>query len=150
MNKSTTSLSFPDVNVWMALVIEHHVHRPVAKAWWKSTEGPIAFTRFTEISLLRLLTTSAAMDGKPLGMDEAWRVHDGLFEDERVALYPEPTGAEIHFREYTSGRVAAPKRWADAWLLSVARSAEGTIITFDRALAAQGARCLLPEAGDAA
>jgi uncharacterized protein len=148
MNKSTTSLSFPDVNVWMALVIEHHVHRPAARVWWKATEGPIAFARFTEISLLRLLTTSAAMDGKPLGMDMAWRVHDRLFEDERVGLYPEPAGVETHFREYASGRVAAPKVWADAWLLAVARSAAGTLITFDRALTPRGAYCLLPETGE--
>ena len=143
MNKSTTSLSFPDVNVWMALTLEHHVHRRAAKGWWEANPGPIVFTRFTQISLLRLLTTGAAMDGKPLGMNDAWRVHDGLFTDERVGFYPEPAGVETRFREYTSGRVAAPKLWADAWLLAVARSAEGTLITFDRALADRGAHCLL-------
>jgi uncharacterized protein len=148
MNKSTTSLSFPDVNVWMALVLEHHIRRSAARAWWKASTGPIAFTRLTEISLLRLLTTSAAMDGQPLAMDEAWRVHDRLFEDERVAFYPEPAGVERRFREYASGRVASPKLWADAWLLAVAISAEGTLITFDRALAARGARCLSPEPED--
>jgi hypothetical protein len=143
MNKSTTSLSFPDVNVWLALALEHHVHRPQAKAWWQTNDGPIAFTRLTQIGLLRLLTTSAAMDGKPLGMDEAWRVHDGLFTDDRVALVPEPADIETPFREYASGRVASPKLWADAWLLAVARSSGGTLVTFDRALAARGARCLL-------
>lgn len=144
MNKSTTSLSFPDVNVWMALVLEHHVHRRVARAWWEASPGPIAFTRFTQISLLRLLTTSAAMDGQPLGMDEAWRVHDQLYADDRVVLLPEPVDVEAAFRQYTSGGTAAPKRWADAWLLAVASSGMGTLITFDRALAARGAHCLLP------
>ena len=148
MNKSTTSLSFPDVNVWMALVLEHHVHRPLARAWWQGTDGPIAFTRFTQLALLRLLTTSAAMDAQPLGMDQAWRVHDGLFADERVALYPEPAGVEPHFRQYTSGRVPSPKRWADAWLLAVAHAAEGRLITFDRALAVRGAHCLLSDSGE--
>jgi toxin-antitoxin system PIN domain toxin len=143
MNKSTTLLSFPDVNVWMALVLEHHVHRPRAKAWWQTNEGPIAFTRLTQIGLLRLLTTSAAMDGQPLGMDEAWRVHDGLFTDDRLALVPEPADIETPFREYASGRVASPKLWADAWLLAVAHSSGGTLVTFDRALTARGAHCLL-------
>ena len=32
------------------------------------------------ISVLRLLTTHAAMDGKPLSMNDAWRAHDRLFE----------------------------------------------------------------------
>lgn len=140
-----TSLSFPDVNVWMALVLEHHVHRPAARAWWQTANGMIVFTRLTQIGMLRLLTTSAAMDGKPLAMDKAWRVHDGLFADDRVALLAEPVDAERHFREYAAGRIAAPKLWADAWLLAVAHSAGGTLITFDRRLAARGATCLLPE-----
>ncbi len=134
----------------MALALEHHVHRGTARVWWQTNTGPIAFTRLTEIGLLRLLTTSAAMDGRPLGMDEAWRVHDGLFEDERVAFYPEPVGVDTRFREYASGQVSAPKLWADAWLLAVARAAEGTLITFDRALAARGAHCLLPGAEESA
>jgi len=127
----------------MALVLEHHVHRPAARAWWQTANGMIAFTRLTQIGMLRLLTTSAAMDGKPLAMDEAWRVHDGLFADDRVALLAEPVDADRHFREYASGRIAAPKVWADAWLLAVARSAAGVLITFDRRLAERGARCLL-------
>lgn len=127
----------------MALTLEHHVHRRAAKRWWEADPGPIVFTRFTQISLLRLLTTAAAMDGKPLRIDDAWRVHDGLFTDERVGFYAEPAGVETRFREYASGQVAAPKIWADAWLLAVARSAVGTLITFDRALGARGARCLL-------
>ena len=138
------------MNVWMALALEHHVHRRPAKRWWEANQGPIAFTRFTQISLLRLLTTSAAMDGKPLGMDEAWRVHDGLFTDDRVAFYPEPAGVETRFREYASGGTASPKRWADAWLLAVAHATQGTLITFDRALAGRGARCLLAKAGESA
>jgi predicted nucleic acid-binding protein len=78
-------------------------------------------------------------------MDEAWRAYDRLFEDDRVAFYPESAEVEKHFREYASGPTASPKLWADAWLLAVARAAGGTLITFDRALAASGARCLLPD-----
>ena len=143
MRKSTTSLNFPDVNVWLALLLADHVHRPQAREWWESTEAPIAFTRVTAISVLRLLTTATAMNGKPLDMDAAWRAYDRLYEDDRVAFCPEPPGVERHFREYASGRVAAPKLWADAWLLAVARAYEATLITFDRALAARGAHCLL-------
>lgn len=145
-----TSLSFPDVNVWLALALEHHVHRPAAHAWWQANEAKIAFTRFTQISLLRLLTTRAAMDGKPLSMEDAWRVHDRFFEDDRVAFFPEPAEVEIRFREYASGQTASPKMWADAWLLACAHSGEGVLVTFDRALAARGAHCLLLEAGEKA
>src|SRR5579871_4771824 len=143
MNRSTTSLNFPDVNVWLALLHADHVHRVPARAWWEQTEGQIMFTRFTQMGLLRLLTTAAVMKNAPLGMDEAWRAYDRLFEDDRVEFYPEPLAVETRFRDYASGRMPAPKLWADAWLLAIVRAAEGTLVTFDRALAARGEHCFL-------
>ena len=83
------------------------------------------------------------MNGKPLSMDAAWRAYDRLFEDDRVAFVPEPAEVERRFREYTSGRTVSPKVWADGWLLAFAAAAGGTLVTFDRALAARGAHCLL-------
>src|SRR5262249_7611291 len=121
-------------------------HRRAAQAWWDASEAPIAFTRFTQVGVLRLLTTAAVMDGKPLNMLEAWSVHDRLYEDHPGMVVAEPNWVEAAFREYTTGGAASPKVWADAWLLAFARLAEGTVVTFDRALTARGARCLLMEA----
>jgi len=143
MNKSTDSLNFPDVNVWMALLLGNHVHREAARLWWQAAEGSIAFTRFTQISVLRLLTTSAAMDGKPLSLSEAWRAYDQLYVDERVGLAPEPPEIEERFRLHARGQTSSPKLWADAWLLAFAESVGGTLVTFDRALAARSTCCLL-------
>jgi toxin-antitoxin system PIN domain toxin len=139
-----SSLSFPDVNVWLALASPEHVHAAAARRWWEAETGRIAFSRMTQMGFLRLMTTEAAMDGKPLTMAGAWRVHDRLYEDDRVVFVPEPAGVEGRFREYAAGRAASPKRWADAWLLAFAHAAGGTLVTFDRALAARGACCLLP------
>ena len=127
----------------MALLLENHVHREAALHWWRATDATIAFTRFTQMSVLRLLTTAAAMDGKPLSLNEAWRAYDRLFADERVGLMPEPAEVEIRFRQNTRGRSASPKLWADAWLLAFAESAGGILVTFDRALAARSTCCLL-------
>jgi predicted nucleic acid-binding protein len=33
--------------------------------------------------------------------------------------------------------------WADAWLLAVSEAADGTLVTFDRALAARRKDCVL-------
>jgi predicted nucleic acid-binding protein len=59
MPPSTTSL-FPDINVWVALTYEGHVHHTTAATWF--TELPpdvtLAFCRFTQLGLLRLLTTA--------------------------------------------------------------------------------------------
>jgi uncharacterized protein len=140
-----SSLSFPDVNVWLALASSEHVHAVAAHRWWEQETGCIAFSRITQMGFLRLMTTAAAMDGKPLSMTDAWRVHDRLFEDDRVALVPEPAEVEARFREYAMGRMASPKLWADAWLLAFARASDGTLVTFDRALATRGTHCLLLE-----
>lgn len=142
-------LSFPDVNVWMALLLSEHIHHPIAKSWWKSEEfDSICFTRVTQISVLRLLTTSAVMNNNPLTMKKAWKVYDRLFTDDRVSYMPENTDVDRYFRQYTSEGVPCPKVWADAWLLAMAESHDGTIITFDARLASRGdsagkGRCVL-------
>jgi toxin-antitoxin system PIN domain toxin len=138
------SLSFPDINVWLALLLADHVHRAEAKQWWDSDESDIiAFVRFTQLGVLRLLTTAAAMNGKPLTMPAAWAAYDRLFVDDRVALLDEPREVEARFRQYAPHDRASPKLWADSWLLAFAHEAGGTIVTFDRALAARSERCLL-------
>lgn len=140
-----SSLSFPDINIWLALASPEHVHAASAQRWWEQESGRIAFSRLTQLGLLRLTTTAAAMDGKPLTMPQAWRVHDKFLEDDRVEFFPEPAGTELLFRQYAARRTASPKIWADAWLLAFARAAGGVLVTFDKALASRGARCLLPE-----
>jgi len=138
-----TSLSFLDVNVWLALILEHHVHRASALEWWKQTDSIAAFTRLTQLSMLRLLTTAAAMDGQPVTMAEAWQAYDRLLEDERVSLYGEPTGLEMRFRKLSQLPAASPKVWADAYLVAFAEGHRGRLVTFDRALENRGADCLV-------
>lgn len=138
-----SSLSFPDVNVWLALAAAEHIHSAIARHWWSQESGRIAFSRFTQMGLLRLMTTAAAMDGQPISVDEAWRVYDRFYQDGRVLFVAEPPEAEVRFRRYAAGRAASPKLWADAWLLALSEAAAGTLVTFDRALAARGALCLL-------
>lgn len=142
-----SSLSFPDMNVWLALATVEHTHSALARSWWKSEAGTIAFCRLTQLGFLRLMTTAAAMDGKPLTIAEAWRVYDRLYDDDRVTLVAEPVEVEKRFREKAVGRTASPKVWADAWLLATAQEAGGALVTFDKALAGRGARCLLGKRG---
>jgi uncharacterized protein len=139
-----TSLSFPDVNVWLAVLLGDHMHRAPARKWWESDASAIiAFSRFTQIGVLRLLTTAAAMNGKPLTMSAAWHAYDRLFEDDRVALLPEPDSLEPAFRNLSRSRLASPKIWADAYIVAFAARSNGTLVTFDRALANREANCLL-------
>jgi uncharacterized protein len=137
------SSSFPDVNVWLALLLEEHVHRPTAKRWWESAQSSVCFIRLTQVSVLRLLTTAAAMSGRPLRMTEAWASYDRLFEDDRVAFLDEPSGIDAVFRKYARKNHASPKLWADAWLLAFAECAGGAVVTFDQALADQASHTVL-------
>lgn len=138
-----TSLSFPDVNVLLALVSHDHIHSLAARNWLEQQTGTVGIVRATQQSFLRLVTTAAAMNGHPLTNDAAWRLHDRFYEDSRIILFPEPPEAERFFRSQAASGVAAPKLWADAWLLAFAQAAGGTVITFDRALAQRGAHCLV-------
>ena len=109
--------------------------------------GPVAFCRLTQLGFLRLMTTAAAMDGRPLTIAQAWRVYDRFYDDDRVTFVSEPADVEKSFREKAVGRDASPKVWADAWLLALAQKAGGVLVTFDRALAGRGARCLIGKRG---
>jgi toxin-antitoxin system PIN domain toxin len=139
----TAEFCLPDINVWLALAAPEHVHSPVARLWWKQESRAIAFSRLTQLGFLRLVTTAAAMDGKPLSIAQAWRVYDRFYDDDRVFFLAEPPEVEGSLREKAVGRQASPKIWADAWLLALAQAANGILITFDKALGTRGARCLL-------
>ena len=139
------SLSFPDVNVWLALILGNHTHRPSALAWWGQAASAIAFSRLTQISVLRLLTTSAAMDGQPLTLAKAWSTYDKLFSDSRVTFLPEPPDLEREFRSKSTSGVASPKVWADAFLVAMAIGHRAQIVSFDRALRTVAVDCLILE-----
>ena len=140
-----SSLSFPDLNVWLALAATEHVHHALAVTWWNKQEGPIAFCRFSQMGFLRLVTTAAAMDNRPLTMAQAWRVYDRFFDDDRVVFVAEPSQVEAIFRKKATGRMVSPKIWAEAWLLATAEAASGKLVTLDRALSERGAISLLPK-----
>lgn len=136
------SLVFPDVNVWMALTVIH-VHQTVAFDWWRREAGTIGFCRFTQLSLLRLLTTSAAMEGKPRSMKQAWNAYDVLAGDERVEFISEPPAVEKAFRQLSSSAHASPKLWADAYLAAFAAECGARLVTFDRSLAHRSRNSML-------
>ncbi len=137
-------LSCPDVNVWLALLRADHIHREIAKAWWEQDRSDaILFCRFTQIAVLRLLTTAAAMNNKPLSMKESWAAYDRLFHDIRVAFVPEPPDVEGLLRQLASGNAASPKVWADAYLIAFAQQTGSRVVTFDKGLAATAPDALL-------
>ena len=145
MPKSSKSFLFPDVNVWLALTHDGHVHHRVAAAWFASLheDARITFCRITQLSFLRLLTTEAIMGREVLFQNKAWDVYDRWFDDSRVVFLEEPSTLEKMFRAYSRQSRPASKDWADSYLLAFAQSADLRLVTFDRSLKHRAASTLL-------
>jgi hypothetical protein len=128
---------FPDVNVWLALTHERHVHHRRAARWFYSSgEGTLYFCRFTQIGLLRLLTSVPVMAEDVMGQRQAWRAYRRWYEDARVGFQAEPESPEFErwFEKLSEAPAPSTKLWADAYLGAFAKTCGFTLVTFDRAL----------------
>src|SRR5579871_435648 len=96
MTRSSRLFLFPDVNVWLALTWEGHVHHAVARDWFERLDfdARMTFCRFTQISLLRLLTTQAIMGPELMTRVEAWAAYVRWLEDNRILFLEEPANVE--------------------------------------------------------
>jgi predicted nucleic acid-binding protein len=96
------------------------------------------FCRFTQITILRLLTTDQIMGKDARTMSEAWSLWGRVWADTRVVFLPEPDEMEREFRSRLRLSTRSPKVWADAYLLAFAAVAGLKFVTFDRALKPHG------------
>ena len=65
----------PDVNLWLALAFESHVHHSAAKSWFESVqEQDCTFCRLTQQGFLRLVTNPRAFDEEGVTLLDAWRL----------------------------------------------------------------------------
>ena len=146
MPKSTSSFLFPDINVWLALSYQRHIHYPSARTWFEQLDdhSRVCFCRFTQLGLLRLLTTGAVMgEEEVLSQNEAWLVYDRWIEDDRVLYVEESSALEVRFRALTQNERSAPKDWGDSFLYAFAETADLHLVTFDQALRQKGTNVLL-------
>jgi uncharacterized protein len=138
------TLNFLDANVWLALLWSRHMHSEKARLWFEqASEEQFFFCRFTQLTVLRLLTTERIMGTDAKTMSEAWDLWDQIWADGRIAFLPEPDGLEQEFRTRSRLPSRSPKVWADAYLLAFACAAGLTLVTFDRGLRLGGAEVLL-------
>jgi hypothetical protein len=133
------TLNFLDSNVWLALIWSRHVHSERARAWFAgAAEEQFFFCRFTQLTVLRLLTTESVLGKETKTMAEAWTLWDRVWADPRIAFLPEPDHLEKEFRSRSKTSSRSPKLWADAYLLAFAAASCLKFVTFDRALQARG------------
>lgn len=145
MNRSTTSSVFPDVNVWLALSTPDHQHFSMAWEWYRTLpeESVLVFCRFTQLGLLRLLTTQSVMGQGTLTQAEAWQAYDRWIEAAGAKFAAEPAGLGSVFRSLSKAQRASPKVWADTYLAAFGAAAGFPLVTFDQALAEKSKSAML-------
>ncbi len=91
------TLNFLDANVWLALLWGRHIHSERASEWFERA-GTEQSRRFTQLTILRLLTTEKVMGKDTKTMSEAWKLWDQVWADTRISFLPEPEDMEKEFR----------------------------------------------------
>jgi toxin-antitoxin system PIN domain toxin len=126
----------PDVNLWLALAIEAHIHHGDAVRWFEAVSNDdCSFCRMTQQGFLRLVTNPKAIGDQAVSLSHAWHMYDALVRDPRAAFTGEPAGIELLWRSYTQRQTFSPKIWNDAYLAAFARAAGFELVTFDQGFA---------------
>jgi hypothetical protein len=126
-------ICLPDVNLWIALTSDRHVHHSLAKNWLSAqSESQIAFCRITELGFLRLLTNAHVMGVDVLSPQHAWRIYDAWRMDPRVLFLEEPPGFSAQWRFHGEKIRGGPNAWTDAFLATFSTSTNSTVVTLDR------------------
>ncbi len=134
MQKSKIYL--PDINVWLAIAADGHLHHRDAMTWFDTAgAGEAAFCRITQMGFLRLLTNAHAMHEDVRSQKEAWRIYDRFRDDERVTFLIEPEGLEREWRAATRHPTSSRHLWTDCYLHTFAAERQAVVVTFDRAFA---------------
>lgn len=128
-----TRTSLPDINLWLALAFESHVHHAVAKGWFEGLASEsCSFCRMTQQGFLRLATNPKAFGSEAVALAEAWRMYDAFLGDPRISFAIESSNIEPFWRGYTQNPTFTPQVWNDAYLAAFARAAGFELVTFDK------------------
>ena len=123
----------PDVNVWLALLNERHVHHSAAVQYWEGGGASrIFFCRITLLGVLRLSTNKAVMGGSPYTVEQAWQAVQGVIDLPEVGFQAEPDGVDASMRQFTSRPKFRSDDLTDAYLAALAKQASLRLVTFDR------------------
>ena len=128
-----SKISLPDINVWVALASDRHVHHGRATDWFTTGhEASTAFCRVTQMGFLRLLTNSHVMGDDVLNQRQAWGVYKQLTNDPRVVFALEPPDIEPLWKKLTQSAFAATGLWTDAYIAALALLHNFHVVSFDR------------------
>lgn len=129
----------PDINVWLALAFDGHVHHVSAKRWFDALSTEVcSFCRMTQQGFLRLATNPKVFKEDAVTMAEAWEKFDLFLSDPRVSYANEAKGIEQIWRSFTQQGSFSPHVWNDAYLAAFAIGNKMELVTFDRGIMQYG------------
>src|SRR5580704_4093887 len=108
---------FPDVNVWLALTVNVHAQHHAARSWLNESKcDRFAFSRVTQMGLLRLLTNPAVMNADVMTPLSAWQRFENLMKDDGIVFLSEPPGIEESWKGFAATQHPGPNHWTDSYL----------------------------------
>lgn len=135
MRIAKTMRNLCDSNVLLAFVLANHPHHALARKWFQTLEPKktVGLCRFTQVSLLRLLTTEAILKQDTQTNSEALSVWNALAKHPRCEfIFNEPSTLESLWSGLAGSNKASPKVWMDAFLAAFAMGHGLRLVTFDR------------------
>ena len=137
MANARPEIDLLDVNVWLALSDETHVHHSRARRYWDEESGEqIAFTRVTMLGFVRLLTNRAAMNNLPMSAPEAWQAYRAFRALPEVIWIGE-LDDDAHATDallegwLSDANGFSTLQWTDAHLASIAATFGCRLVSFD-------------------
>jgi toxin-antitoxin system PIN domain toxin len=122
----------PDVSVWLALTDPDHTHHRAARHYWDTERtGNLVFLRVTFFGLLRLLTNTHVMDGRPFSPAESWRAGQTYLALPEISLLPDPPEIDGTMEAWTAEPFFNSKLWTDAWIAASAVGYGYRLVSFD-------------------
>ena len=128
-----SKICLPDINVWIALASDLHIHHLSATEWFSSLESrSVAFCRVTQMGFLRLVSNPKVMGADSVNQREAWKLYESMSRDERVFFASEPAEVAKIWKHVSLSLLSETNLWTDAYLAAFAQAHSWTLITFDK------------------
>jgi toxin-antitoxin system PIN domain toxin len=122
--------ALPDVNVLLAVAWPNHQHHAAAVAWFESaTDSGWATCALTELGFVRI-SANPSFTRQPASAASAIEVLSQLRKVGKHRYWNELPGADT----LRGVALAGHQQVTDAYLLKLAESKRGLLVTFDRAL----------------
>lgn len=124
-------MDIPDINVWLALVDENHMHHAAALDYWNQARADqVRFCRITMLGFMRLSAQPRVLS-RTLTNPEAWDVYQRYLATPNLGFLAEPGNLETHLLALTKETSLPNRYWTDAYLAALTLATNARLVSFD-------------------